>query len=73
MFYLFFWYLIFSINNLNILIICLQESLPLLRQSVMLKEKVLDEVLPPQLNAQTTVILTDREKATVKITLFILC
>ncbi|KAF0760257.1 transcription initiation factor TFIID subunit 4, partial [Aphis craccivora] len=49
----------------------LKKSLPLLRQSLMLKEMVIDGIRPPQLSAQPTVVLANQQQAAVKIILFL--
>lgn len=41
----------------------LKKSLPLLRQSLMLKEMVIDGIRPPQLSAQPTVVLANQQQA----------
>lgn len=56
------------IINYYIFVTYLQKSLPLLRQSLMLKEMVIDGIRPPQISAltQSTVVLANQQQGTVK-------
>lgn len=63
-----------TFTNQDVFIVYKQKSLPLLRQSLMLKEMVIDGIRPPQpsaVNQQPTVVLANQQQTTVKIIFFL--